>query len=331
MYSVLYSPNPGPCRTSMMDESCWWQQDAADIEKWRADRRKRYPTETNVKKREIADEDREVRGQVASTPMYRVGKGGVREPRASSLPCVYTPPLLRDEPATRSHRLTECRHCGSRTGHYRDGKRQKRAPAAGDDVSEPVVDDTPSAQGAVEATASAPSLSSGGGLGLVSYSSSSEDEDNDAPSVASSSVPLSGPRIVVPPLSPSEVEAAAAARAAKGGREKNIATAEEKLAELEQSMEDPLKRLKAGKYKSSLLERVSFVGGFSLYRPIRRPHLSSAHRDAHSPLQHSRVVCSSWRRRFVGNGTSCCSAFVTLFATISSRRSSDTTLPMGHL
>ena len=50
-------------------------QDAADIEKWRAERRKKSPTDTNAKKRQLEDEDRRERGQVASTPMYRVGKG----------------------------------------------------------------------------------------------------------------------------------------------------------------------------------------------------------------------------------------------------------------
>jgi hypothetical protein len=140
-----------------------------------------------------------------------------------------------------------------------------------------------------------------GGGGLVEYSGSSDDDDDDdndggndvdvgnkidnsehndaddgdgPPDVAPSNVELRGPRQVITPT-PGAVAGAAdgddddggggVADGAQQGAADRSSTAEQRLAELEQSLEDPHKRLKAGKFKTSLLERVIYFSSFFFY------------------------------------------------------------------
>jgi hypothetical protein len=132
-----------------------------------------------------------------------------------------------------------------------------------------------------------------GGGGLVEYSGSSDDDDDDddndggndvdvgnkidnsehndaddgdgPPDVAPSNVELRGPRQVITPTPGAAAGAAdgddddgggGVADGTQQGAADRSSTAEQRLAELEQSLEDPHKRLKAGKFKTSLLERV---------------------------------------------------------------------------
>eukprot|EP00035_Acanthoeca_spectabilis_P009108 m.162818 g.162818 ORF g.162818 m.162818 type:complete len:294 (-) comp14614_c0_seq1:506-1387(-) len=181
-----------------------WTYDAADIEKWRAERRKKYPSAQNVRKRERAEEDRESRGQVASTPMFRVGKG-----------------------------------------HYRDGKRPRKSGVGAGDESAPASAVGEAAAVEAEETAAGPI-----GGGLVAYSSSSEDDDE---------TPTEAPSTAPPPVAPAVAREGTAAAASAGPATPSDSKAgsdAQRFAALEQSMEDPLKRLKAGKYKSTLLERL---------------------------------------------------------------------------
>lgn len=69
-----------------------WGYAAADIAKWREERRKNYPTEANSRKRELDEQSREQRGQVAEKPTFRVGhpfpasKKRRQEPLSASKP-----------------------------------------------------------------------------------------------------------------------------------------------------------------------------------------------------------------------------------------------------
>eukprot|EP00038_Savillea_parva_P019174 m.26694 g.26694 ORF g.26694 m.26694 type:complete len:369 (+) comp4338_c0_seq1:145-1251(+) len=225
--------------TSAHSTGSRWTYDAADIEKWRADRRKRYPTDTNMRKRQREEAARVDRGQVATTPLYRVGKG-----------------------------------------HYRDGKRRKTTAEGGSatSVTDPHVplQQTHSEEGnsAVETSVSTPAAPASGGLaGLVTYSSSSEDEDEESANAAArdathqgshppsddgsgdeapveaSSVAPPPMRVVVPPETADHINA-------HGGGGVPKESSENMLGVLERQMEDPLNKLKAGKFKTSLLERL---------------------------------------------------------------------------
>lgn len=130
-------------------------------------------------------------------------------------------------------------------GHYRDGKRPRKSGVGAGDESASAGAAGEAAAVEAEETAAGPV-----GGGLVAYSSSSEDDD-EAPTEA----PSTAPPPVVSTVAREGTAAAASAGPATQSDSKAGSDAQ-RFAALEQSMEDPLKRLKAGKYKSTLLERV---------------------------------------------------------------------------
>lgn len=127
----------------------------------------------------------------------------------------------------------------------------------------------------------------------MQYSSSSDDE-----------APDQAPNNVEPPLirQPAETDSGSASIETKAeptvarSKKPRQSSAEEKLAALEQSMEDPLKRLKAGRYKSSLLERVCIIIHMQL-------HLSNAPRLMRLSFSrvHAQFVSSNANRRMAGS------------------------------
>lgn len=157
-------------------------------------------------------------------------------------------------------------------GHYRDGRPPKVPALATDGPAVPTVTATPTLtpDAAVAEAESRASGDIGMGRGLVEYSGSSDedetddvvdektgdnDDDDGPPIVAPSNVEPRGPRQVVTPV-PSDAVADAAEDGGSQTGPATGSTAEQRLADLEQSLEDPHKRLRAGKFKTTLLERV---------------------------------------------------------------------------
>eukprot|EP00041_Stephanoeca_diplocostata_P018728 m.395430 g.395430 ORF g.395430 m.395430 type:complete len:421 (+) comp21100_c0_seq3:414-1676(+) len=254
-----------------------WTYDAADVAKWRAERRKRYPTDSNVQKRKRDDDDRVDRGQTASTPQFRMGKGHYRETK---------PHTKKNIGGSNPGTAPSCADHGKSKGTAAQGS-PPRVDGDGNAYMS-TLQSMRTAETNVEATAScATPTEKAGGVGsddsdvekprtrgLVEYSSSDDDDDNDSnakqQTSAESTITFNAPSATassrgndcvahagrqesksVDDDAPTELSSKQSAREGSARSQDDS-----QFNQIEQGLEDPAKLLRPKKYHNSLLERL---------------------------------------------------------------------------